>query len=172
MFNFWNKCINFYISWYWDSQYEVFPPNTWRSNNVVVTSEQRHFNVITSKWCFDVITASILRDVPAGLLRGLETARLSWFYGLVTELSLLHLPSLDLTGDKSTLVQVMACCRHATGHCANQCWPKYMSPLGQNDLKSSYRSDISQAPRHQCHRDRTGSTVGGAMWGCSRCHVG
>ena len=40
------------------------PPNTWRSNNVVITSKRRHFDVITSKWRrFDaVITTSLLRN--------------------------------------------------------------------------------------------------------------
>ena len=41
--------------------------NTWRNNNVVITSKRRHFDVITSKWrCFDVITTSLLRNVFAG----------------------------------------------------------------------------------------------------------
>ena len=45
-----------------------FPLNTWRNNNVVITSKRRHFDVITSKWrrC-DVITTSLSRDVFAGL---------------------------------------------------------------------------------------------------------
>ena len=38
--------------------------------------------------------------------------------------------SLNLTDDKSTLVQVMAWCRQATSHYLNQCWPKSMSPYG------------------------------------------
>ena len=38
--------------------------------------------------------------------------------------------SLDLTEDKSTLVQVMAWCRLATSHYLNQCWPSSMSPYG------------------------------------------
>ena len=43
------------------------PLNTWRNNNVVITSKRRHFDVITSKWrCFDVITTSLLRNVFAG----------------------------------------------------------------------------------------------------------
>ena len=43
------------------------PLNTWRNNNVVITSKRRHFDVITSKWrrC-DVITTSLSRDVSAG----------------------------------------------------------------------------------------------------------
>ena len=35
---------------------------------------------------------------------------------------------LDLTGDKSTLVQVMAWCPQATNHYLSQCWPRFMSP--------------------------------------------
>ena len=36
----------------------------------------------------------------------------------------------DLTDDKSTLVQVMACCCQATSHYLSQCWPSSMSPYG------------------------------------------
>ena len=38
--------------------------------------------------------------------------------------------SLDLTDDKSTLVQVMAWCRQATSHYLSQCWPNSLSPYG------------------------------------------
>ena len=34
----------------------------------------------------------------------------------------------DLTGDTSTLVQVMAWCRQATSHYLNQCWPRSPTP--------------------------------------------
>ena len=37
---------------------------------------------------------------------------------------------LDLTDDKSTLVQVMAWCRQATCHYLSQCWPRSMSSNG------------------------------------------
>ena len=37
---------------------------------------------------------------------------------------------LDLTSDKSTLVQVMAWCRQATSHYLSQCWPRSLSPYG------------------------------------------
>ena len=37
---------------------------------------------------------------------------------------------LDITDDKSTLVQVMAWCRQATSHYLSQCWPSSMSPYG------------------------------------------
>ena len=36
--------------------------------------------------------------------------------------------SLDLTDDKSTLVQVMAWCRQATTYHLSQCWPRSPSP--------------------------------------------
>ena len=35
---------------------------------------------------------------------------------------------LDLTDNKSTLVQVMAWCRQVTSHYLSQCWPRFMSP--------------------------------------------
>ena len=37
---------------------------------------------------------------------------------------------LDLTDDKSALVQVMAWCRQATSHYLSQCWPICMLPNG------------------------------------------
>ena len=37
---------------------------------------------------------------------------------------------LDLTDDKSTLVQIMAWCRQATSHYLSQCWTSSMSPYG------------------------------------------
>ena len=36
----------------------------------------------------------------------------------------------DLSDDKSTLVQVMACCRQATSHYLNQRWPRSPTPYG------------------------------------------
>ena len=38
--------------------------------------------------------------------------------------------SLDLSDDKSTLVQVMAWCHQATSHYLNQCWPRSLPPYG------------------------------------------
>ena len=38
--------------------------------------------------------------------------------------------SLDLTDDKSTLVQVMAWCRQATSHYLIQCWFRSLTPYG------------------------------------------
>ena len=38
--------------------------------------------------------------------------------------------SLNLSDDKSTLVQVMAWCRQATSHYLDQCWPRSPTPYG------------------------------------------
>ena len=48
-------------------------------------------------------------------------------WGISCELALKWM-SLDLTNDKSTLVQVMAWCRQATSHYLSQCWPRSLLP--------------------------------------------
>ena len=48
-------------------------------------------------------------------------------WGISYEIALRWMP-LDLTDDKSTLVQVIAWCRQATSHCLSQCWPRSTSP--------------------------------------------
>ena len=50
-------------------------------------------------------------------------------WGISNEIALRWMPQ-DLTGDKSTLIQVMAWCRQATSHYLSQCWPWAMSPNG------------------------------------------
>ena len=49
--------------------------------------------------------------------------------GVLCQIALMWM-SMDLTDDKSTLVQVMAWCRQATSHYLSQCWPRSMSPSG------------------------------------------
>ena len=49
--------------------------------------------------------------------------------GISYEIALRWMP-LDLTDDKSTLVQVMAWCHQATSHYLSQCWRRFMSPNG------------------------------------------
>ena len=39
-------------------------------------------------------------------------------------------PQMIVTGDKSTLVQLMAWCHQATSHYLSQCWLRSMSPFG------------------------------------------
>ena len=50
-------------------------------------------------------------------------------WGISCKIALRWMP-LDLTDDKSTLVQVMAWCRQATSYYLSQCWPRFMSPYG------------------------------------------
>ena len=50
-------------------------------------------------------------------------------WGISYEIALRWIP-LDLTDDKSTLVQVMAWCHQATSQYLSQCWPRSMSPYG------------------------------------------
>ena len=50
-------------------------------------------------------------------------------WGISCKIALRWMP-LDLTDDKSTLVQVMAWCRQATSHYLSQCWPRSMPPYG------------------------------------------
>ena len=50
-------------------------------------------------------------------------------WGISSETALKWMP-LDLTDDKSTLVQVMAMCHQATRHYLNQCWPRFVLPYG------------------------------------------
>ena len=50
-------------------------------------------------------------------------------WGFSYEIALRWMP-LDLTDDKSTLVQAMAWCRQAPSHFLSQCWPRSMLPNG------------------------------------------
>ena len=50
-------------------------------------------------------------------------------WGISYEIALRWM-ALDLTDNKSTLVQVMAWYRQATSHYLSQCWPRSMSPNG------------------------------------------
>ena len=50
-------------------------------------------------------------------------------WGISYGIALRWMP-LDLTDDKSTLVQVMTWCRQATSHNLTQCWPRSMSSNG------------------------------------------
>ena len=60
--------INIFTMWI-----QHIPPNTWRSDNVIIASKWRHVDVITSKWRhFDVITTSLLRNVSAKIEPVLE----------------------------------------------------------------------------------------------------
>ena len=49
------------------------------------------------------------------------------------KIALLWMPS-NTFDDKSTVVQVMACCHQAPSHYLSHCWPRSMASLGQNEL--------------------------------------
>ena len=66
---------------------------------------------------------------------------------------------LDLTDDKSTLVQVMVWCRQATSHYLSQCWPRSMAPNGVTrpqwvnrtmPIAQRISSDLAMAMPHSC----------------------
>ena len=59
-------------------------------------------------------------------------------WGISYEIALRWMP-LDLTDDKSTLVQVMAWCRQATSHYLSQYWPRSMPPNGVT-ISMSFKS--------------------------------
>ena len=50
-------------------------------------------------------------------------------WGISYEIALRWMP-LDLTDDKSILVQVMAWCCQASSHYLSQCWPRSLMPYG------------------------------------------
>ena len=50
-------------------------------------------------------------------------------WGIFCEIALRWI-SMNLTDDKSTLVQVMAWCCQARSHYLSQCWPRSLSPYG------------------------------------------
>ena len=52
---------------------------------------------------------------------------------------------LNLTDDKSTLIQVMAWCRQATSHYLSQCWPRSLSPYV---VTRPQRVNIQSLPYH------------------------
>ena len=93
----------------------------------------------------------------------------------------LRLMPLDLINDKSTLVQVMAWCYHATSHYLSQCWPRSLSPYGVTRpqwvnivyLKTFYTERILIRklinllwPSDTIWRHRSGSTVAYVMAWC------
>ena len=75
-------------------------------------------------------------------------------WGISYEIALRWMP-LDLTDDKSTLIQVMAWCLQATSHYLSQCWPRSMSP---NGVTRPQWVNASLAVV-QCHRPPTPCSV-------------
>ena len=84
--------------------------------------------------------------------------------GISYEIALTRWMPLDLTDNKSTLVQVMAWCRQATSHYLSQYWPRFMinplySLMGQRwanrrqVLRSRRVFQTSQFQHHGCGFD-------------------
>ena len=65
----------------------------------------------------------------------------SWFFSCEIPISWM---SLNLTDDKSVLVQVMAWCHHATSQYLNQCWPRSMLTYGFTRLQWVNSSPIDK----------------------------
>ena len=89
-------------------EYRYSPLNTWRNNDVVITSKRRHCDVITSQWRrFDVITTSFLRNVSAGRgyvkLLSSFTKRFSIFSECETANHIL----IDSNGDELKYIKVV-----------------------------------------------------------------
>ena len=81
-------------------------------------SESNYFNSLAPgkfEWNFRYLISQIISLIDGWVISS-ELA-LRWM-------------SLDLTDDKSTLVQVMAWCRQATSHYLSQYWPRSLSPYG------------------------------------------
>ena len=56
--------------------------------------------------------------------------------------------ALDLTNDKSTLVQVVAWSHQTLSHCLSQCWPSSMLPYGVTKLPLVDRANENQVHSH------------------------
>ena len=94
-------------------------------------------------WWSRGISRYSIESVSVGYLNSLAPEKFEWYFrylifqmiividgwGISCELALRWM-SLDLTDDKSTLVQVMAWCRQATSHYLRQWWPRSLSPYG------------------------------------------
>ena len=77
--------------------------------------------------------------------------------------------SLDLTDDKSTLVQVMAWCRQATSHYLNQCWPRSLPPYGVT-TPQWVKYDIVTLPIRETKYFREHGQYHSCWWPGSLCH--
>ena len=61
-------------------------------------------------------------------------------WGIYSKIALRWMP-LDLTDDKSILVQILAWCRQATSHYLSQCWPRFMSLYNKLRLSGNFISN-------------------------------
>ena len=62
---------------------------------------------------------------------------------------------LDLSANKSTLVQVMAWCRQATSHYLRQCWPRSVLPYGVTRPQWVTNNTVQYSILHSFCKSRT-----------------
>ena len=74
--------------------------------------------------------------------------------------------SLDLSDDKSTLVQGMAWCHQAASHYLNQCWPRSLPPYGITRPQWVKSIVNSLGPSDAIWWHRSGSTLTQVMACC------
>ena len=82
------------------------------------------------KLCFFLLTHWSLGDLDAILKTAISNLVLLIGFFISSNDNAPRWMPLDLTDDKSTLVQVMDWCRQATSHYLSQWWPCSMSPYG------------------------------------------
>ena len=101
------------------------------------------FHLMTSSWLTKFCDTTPCHKATIGCLTHWPLGKFEWNFrylifqiisvidgwGISCELALRWM-SLDLTDDKSTLVQVMAWCRQATSHYLSQWWPRSLLPYG------------------------------------------
>ena len=86
-------------------------------------------------WWFETLSCSLWRHCNAWLSHWLGGVHRHFkSMGARCEIAARWMPK-NLTGEKSTLVQVMAWCRQATCHYLSQCWPSFMASYGVTSLQ-------------------------------------
>ena len=75
-------------------------------------------------------------------------------WGICYELALRRM-SLDLTDDKSILVQVMAWCHQATSYYLSQCWPRSLSPYGVTRPNELILKNMAKTDQYQTQQNTT-----------------
>ena len=119
----WIKIIIFIVLW--DLIYCV------RNNMIYVlpwwTVHIQKKHKYPSHWCINSLAPGEFELNFRYLILQIISVTDGW--GISCELALRWM-SLDLSDDKSTLVQVMAWCHQATSHYLSQCWPRPLSPYG------------------------------------------
>ena len=104
----WSMAQNYLSQSCWQGSYESWhwPYWTWWFNSLAPGMLQRNFRQVIFKLNWVIYGCGISWEVV-----------LTWM-------------AMDLTDDKSALVQVMAWCRQATSHYLSQCWPRSVLPYG------------------------------------------